>query len=63
LAPFRAAIDIAAERPLEDRLATHESRWVMPAFEAHTMTTARNWVSKMRSRATSCRMVMLARRN
>src|ERR1019366_9302101 len=43
----------AAERPLEDRLATHEPRWVMPAFEAcaQAMTTARNWVSKVRSRA------------
>ena len=48
----------AAERPLEDRLATHESRWVMPAFEAwaHAMTTARNWVSKVRfSFHRSCR--------
>ena len=48
--PFLGA---AAKRPLEDRLATHESRWVMPAFEAcaHAMTTARNWVTKVRSRA------------
>ena len=43
----------ASEWPLEDRLATHQSWRVTPAFEAcaHAMATPRNWVSKVRSRA------------